>query len=234
MMSKNNTKTNPLSGSEILREVDEAVRVDKALQFWEANYKTILGIIAALIFGVAAQSGWKSFQHHKQETATTSFVEALQTDNPEESLSKLLQTSNKESLTLVQLQAASMAVDKGDWQTAMSLYKTIVDNKSAPESFRDLARIQLVSLQLDHDETISAEALHKTLSSFEKNKESAWYPKFLMLSAIIHLSKSNDFDKSLNQLETLLAISNLPPSFQVQAKNLQDVIRVRQEKKNAS
>lgn len=78
-----------MSGSDILREVDEALRVEKAKKFWAEHGKALIALAVALVLGTAAQSGWRAYQHHKAETSTAQFVDALKSKDPTTSLKAL-------------------------------------------------------------------------------------------------------------------------------------------------
>lgn len=47
----------------LLREVDEALRADRALSLWQQHRKTIIGMALALVLGTAASNVW---QHYRE------------------------------------------------------------------------------------------------------------------------------------------------------------------------
>jgi hypothetical protein len=51
--------------SDILREVDEAMRVEKMTRLWAEHGNTVIAAIVALILGTALSSGWNAWQHHQ-------------------------------------------------------------------------------------------------------------------------------------------------------------------------
>ncbi len=62
-----------MSGPDILREVEESIRAEKAAKFWKKNGHTILAIVFLAILGTAAQSFWVSYKKNQSEEATSQF-----------------------------------------------------------------------------------------------------------------------------------------------------------------
>lgn len=50
---------------DLLREVDEALRADRAANLWRQYRKTVLTIAAAIVLGTAAHSGWQHYREAK-------------------------------------------------------------------------------------------------------------------------------------------------------------------------
>lgn len=219
-----------MSGSDILREVEESLRTDKAIRFWNDHGKTIIAIVAAIILATMAQSGWVAYKKNQNEKSTSQFLEALKTTDPIPSLKKLSAEQSGSGSALSGLTAAAMSVDKKNWTEAIESYKQVSQNKSAPKPFRDLATIQMVSLQLDHDKKVAGADLLKSLENIIKDKKSPWQSRAIFTSALIKSSKNNDIASARTDLQTLLATPNLPSSFLDQVRSLDEIYRLRQGK----
>jgi len=218
-----------MSGSDILREVDEALRVEKAKRFWEENGKALIIFAFALVLATAAQSAWKSYKHHQAEISTAKFVDALKSKEPLSALQTLSAEKNGSGSALAGLTAAGLAVGNKKWDNAISLYQEVIDNKSAPQTYRDLAMVQIASLKIDHAPKATADDLQKLIAPVIKDKDSAWNTRALFISALIKAEKQKDFKAAHNDLQILLTDTNIPPSFMAQIKALDEVYQIKGE-----
>ena len=219
-----------MSGSDILREVEESLRTEKAMRFWNENAKTIIIIVAMIILGTLGQSGWVAYKKNQNEKSTAAFLEAFKSSDPISTLKKISSEHHGVGSTLSGLNAATLAIDKQDWNMAIDLYRQVSEDKFAPKSYKDLALIQMVSLQLDYDEKATGASLLNTLEPVLKDKKSPWNARGLFISSIIKSNKNNDLKAAREDLQILLGTQNLPSSFLEQVKALDEVYKLRQEK----
>jgi len=219
-----------MSGPDILREVEESLRTEKAIRFWNDHGKTIITIVAVIILATIAQSAWVAYKKNQDEKSTSQFLETIKKTDPIPSLKKLSAEQAGSGSALSGLTAAAMSIDKKNWAEAIELYKQVTQNKSAPQSYRDLATIQMVSLQLDHDKKISGADLLKSIESIVKDEKSPWYARAVFTSALIKSSKNNDLEAARKDLQKLINSPNLPASFLDQVRSLDEIYRLRQEK----
>lgn len=216
-----------MSGTDILREVDESLRVEKAIRFWKDHGNTVLILIVAIILGTAAQAGWTSYKKHQDEKSTTAFLEAIKEKDSISALKKLSADGQGSGSALAGLQLASMSLGKKDWPTAIAAYKQVSENKSAPQMYRDLALAQWVSLQIDHDEKAKGEDLLKALAPLIADEKSTWHAQAILTSALVKAEKNNDIAAARVDLQLLLAKENLPASFLSQVKALDEVYKTK-------
>lgn len=216
-----------MSGGDILREVDEALRVEKVTRFWKENGKAVIVFAAALVIGTAAQSGWKAYQRHDAELSTARFVDALKGKDPLVALQTLSAEKKGSGSALAGLSAAGLAVSKEDWSGAITLYEQVAANKSAPQTYRDLAVVQIVSLKIDHDTKASADDLLKLIAPVIKDKNSAWNSRAVFTSALVKGEKKQDYKSAHDDLQVLLVDPNIPPSFAEQIKALDEVYKIK-------
>ncbi|HNS45007.1 MAG TPA: hypothetical protein PKH37_07265, partial [Alphaproteobacteria bacterium] len=124
---------------------------------------------------------------------------------------------------LVALDAGAMALEKQDFDKAMGYYDLIVKDKSVPQDLRDLALVQLVSVQLDHKGDMTGEELFKAIAPVATSDKSSWRSRGLMLSVLIKAHKNKDYKGALSDLALLSADQTLPPSMMTQVQALQEV-----------
>lgn len=216
-----------MSGPDILREVEESMRVEKAMRFWNTHGKTIIVLLAFIIVGTAAQALWTSYKQNQEQKSTSEFLDALKNSDPISALTKLNQDGNGSGSALAGLNAAAMSIEKKDWKAAIQSYLQVIQNKSAPQSYKDLAIIQMVSLQMDHDVKLTGDDLLKAIAPVIENQKSPWHPRALFLSALIKSSKNKDLEAARADLQKLSGLPHLPQSFLVQVKALDEVYKIK-------
>lgn len=140
--------------SDIFREVDEEVRQDRALAFWN-KHQSLLLVIAVLI--VVTAGGWKFWQSQQQkaaEAADEKFQAALvlsRDGKAAEALAAfeaLAKDAPKGYATLARLRgAAEMAAT--DRAGAVKAYDALASDPSLDSLFRDDARLRAAMLRVD-------------------------------------------------------------------------------------
>lgn len=209
--------------SDILREVDEAMRVERMQRLWEQHGKTIIFILAAIILGTAADAGWKGYKAHKAEKQTSALLNAVTGDDPAAGVAKLTTELHGSGLAFAALAAGKAAIEKQDYEAAIGFYQDALKDKSIQADLHDLIVVQLVSLELDHQEKTTGQELLDQLAPVLKSNQSAWYPRGLLLSAVIKAHKDKDYKGALEQLALMSAVPDLPASLQAQMDALKEV-----------
>ena len=144
----------PQNSEAFMREVDEAVRQDQLLTFWQ-RYGRALAVL--LVVGLAAFGGWLYWQHHSktQSQAVSEQMDKLLTtaagggtpDAKEvDALTKAGQPGYRASALLVK---AGLAARKGDSKAAIAAYKALAADTSLDQPYRDLALIRQTTLEFD-------------------------------------------------------------------------------------
>lgn len=139
----------------LIREIDEAVRQDDALEFLRNHGTKLLGAILALI---AALGGYLVWDHYRQkdleaqsETLVAGLDLAKQNDlkGAAEKVAPLLDAASPGARTGARMLQAAAALEAGDVNKASGLYKQVADDAEAPPALRDLARIRDVAARYD-------------------------------------------------------------------------------------
>jgi hypothetical protein len=144
----------PQNSEAFMREVDDAVRQDQLLTFWERFGRWI---IAAVILGLLVFGGWLYWQHHSKtqseavsEDMDKVVVAALGGGTPDakllDDLTNASQPGFRASALLVKAGAASR---KGDSKAAIAAYKAMAADSSLDQPYRDLALIRQTALELE-------------------------------------------------------------------------------------
>lgn len=209
--------------TDILREVDEAMKAERMSRLWQENRKTILLGIGAVILGTALNSGWTTWKDHQAKVQTSALIEAMKSKEPAPALEKLSETLKDSGKAMAALDAASLALENKDYEKAVNLYEITGNDKSIPQDFRDLATVQKVSIQIDHNPDAKAEDLLKELSSVSGNKKSAWRLRAMLTEALVKAHLQKDYKGARANLALLSAEPGLPPTMSAQVSALQKV-----------
>ena len=144
----------PQNSEAFMREVDEAVRQDQLLTFWQRFGRWIL---AAVVIGLVAFAGWLYWQHY---SATQSQVVSEEMDKvlsaaagggtPDaKQLDALTNTSQPGFRASALLVKAGTAARKGDNKGAIAAYKAMAADNSLDQPYRDLALIRQTVLEFE-------------------------------------------------------------------------------------
>ena len=144
----------PQNSEAFMREVDEAVRQDQLLTFWQRFGRWIL---AAVVIGLLAFAGWLYWQHHSttQSQAVSEEMDkvlaaAAGGGTPDakqfDALTNASQPGFRASALLVK---AGTAARKGDNKGAIAAYKAMAADSSLDQPYRDLALIRQTVLEFE-------------------------------------------------------------------------------------
>ena len=144
----------PQNSEAFMREVDEAVRQDQLLTFWQRFGRWI---VAVVVLGLMAFGGWLYWQHYSSTRSQAVSEEMDQvigaamgggTPNAKQldELTKASQPGFRASALLVKAGTASR---KGDSKTAIAAYKAMAADSSLDQPYRDLALIRQTALEFE-------------------------------------------------------------------------------------
>lgn len=144
----------PQNSEAFMREVDEAVRQDQLLTFWERFGRWVVG---AVILGLAVFGAWLYWQHHSKtqgeavsEDMDKVIATAVGGGTPDakqlDTLSQASQPGFRAGALLIKAGAASR---KGDSAAAIAAYKAMAADTSLDQPYRDLALIRQTALEFE-------------------------------------------------------------------------------------
>lgn len=144
----------PQNSEVFMREVDDAVRQDRLLTFWQ-RYGRIA--IAALVLALAAFAGWLYWQHHvRTQSQVTSeqmdavLATAIGGGAPDaKQLDALTQADQPGYRAGALLTKAGVAARKGDTKGAVAIYAAMAADTGLDQPYRDLALIRQTALEFD-------------------------------------------------------------------------------------
>lgn len=143
------------SNDTFLREVDENLRRDQVRDFFKKNGKWIALAIILFLGAVGAWIFWEQRQKQKgaeqSEQLHSIFNDIAQNkrDAVPDRLQKLEQSDGDVVRASAFLTDAALALEKNDRTTAIAKYRQVLNDKSLPQLYRDVATIRVTALEFD-------------------------------------------------------------------------------------
>lgn len=209
--------------SELLREIDDAVRADNMKRLWEEHKTAIIAGVSALILGTAVFSGWNTWQTKQNEAGTTRVMEALEAPKPIDALNAAADQNSGNSKVIALLNVASLELKAGQKDKALDAYAKAQAVTGGDATLKDLATLQKVSLTLDVKPDTKTDDLLKELSAVAENKKSPWQAEAIFMSSFIKGEKNNDFAGASTELKALASRDDVSNSLKQRASALQSV-----------
>ena len=143
----------PAQNEALIREVDDAVRQDDLLHFWQKWGKAVIALVVA---GLALFGGWLLWQNHshgKADEAGEQLAMVMRAAQgaplDQAAMDKLAASGLPGQATAAALVKAGLASAKGDVKAATADYDAIAADTRAPQAYRDLALLRRTALQFD-------------------------------------------------------------------------------------
>ncbi len=208
--------------ADIFREIDEEVRRDKAVEFWQ-KYQNWIIALALLI--VAATGGWRYYEYQRRlaaEEAGAKFQAALQLseqgkkEDAERAFTSLAQGNAGGYAVLARLRAAAETPDRDQ---KIKLFDAVGADNSVDRTFRELARLRAAIVAIDDSGFEDVRKRLEPLSTAEGiYRHTA--RELLALAAF----KAENYDAASRSLETILADAQTPGSVRQRATTLQALV----------
>jgi hypothetical protein len=145
----------PRDNEAFYREVDEEVRRDQLMSWWQRYGKA--SIAAGLLF-LAAIGGFFWWQNQKQEAAgkrateLSSAYEDIAARNKAAAAAKLDQLAKSDSpgyRIAALMTKADLAIEANDLKGAAATFRSIADDAKVAKPYRELATIRAITLEFD-------------------------------------------------------------------------------------
>jgi|HigsolmetaAR204D_1030405.scaffolds.fasta_scaffold11592_3 hypothetical protein len=148
--------------ADLFREVDEALREDRAKTLWDRYGSLVIALAAALVLGTAGFAFWQNHQaqQNQERSAMLAQVLTLAEENPAEAADQFaaLAASGGNQALLARFYEAGLRAEAGHSEAAVDLYREIAGDSSVSGTWRDLARLLAVMHGLDDDDPAVLEA----------------------------------------------------------------------------
>lgn len=207
--------------SDLLAEVDEAMRQERLSKFWHENGALIIAFVVLTIVSTGAFSAYRSWDT-KTKTKQTQEIIAL-TDAEDYPANVIDAELNiRPSLRgIALLSAAGTFMEQDKPEEAAKLYARLAADKKIPNDFNHLGIIMDARLKLDSD-TPDLPAILASLSPVINGK-SPWKPHAQIDAAIINAQFPDGNAQALALLNAVSDTPNLPQSIYERAEKLHHV-----------
>lgn len=213
--------------SDLLVEVDEALKQEKLEKIWQQYGGFFIGFLMAIILGTAANAGYHNWKDSKNHAQSALYLDATADPNfAAEDLHKIAPQLHGGLYYLTELQAAGLAAKQGNTADAVATYERISTDKNANKTFRDLAGYMLVVVSKDMD----AKDKLARLNTITNDEQNTWRYQAHLQAALINAVELNDFTEARMHLSHISKGVNIPDSLKQKAKSL-DIIYALKAKK---
>ena len=211
--------------SDIFREVDEEVRQDRALDFWN-RYQAWLIVLAVAI--VLAAAGWRFYESRRQvraEEAGAQYlaaVDASRAGRTAESIAALDDIARNGAMGYRQLAALRAAGERApaDAAGALKAFEAIDSDATFDPLLREVARLRAGVLRLDAGDMPGAQALLSALAGAASPFRST-ARELLATAAISH----DDLDAAGRWLDEIVRDPAAPQDIRQRAEAFLGLVR---------
>lgn len=142
--------------SELLRELEEDIKRDRAARLWKRWGGVLIGASLAVVIGTAAGVAWKHQRTAKQQEATGLLLAtfAKQDLNDEGRISALAQVAEQAqgqtASAIAQLQRASLLTEANKGKEAFDVYVSVAKDTTQDKALRNLAAVLAVNASVQY------------------------------------------------------------------------------------
>jgi hypothetical protein len=193
--------------SDIFQEVDEEVRRDRAVAFWNKHQNLILGAAVVLVLAVGGYRFWDYTQTRAREAAGAAYQNALKLDAEGKSeearaaFEALQKAAPRGYASLSRLVEAGITA-KTDPKAGAAAYDALANDASLDPLLRDTAKLRAALARLDAGETDAAKASLELLANGGPYRNTARLTLgALALAAKDYAAASKRFGEVIGDLE---------------------------------
>lgn len=209
-----------------IREVDDAVKVGRAAEFWH-RWKHYITAAVALVLATAVI---KNAYDERRERVVLDQAQRFERimGNPSISdegrileLSEFVKTAEHGYRDIAYFDIHALQVGKGRSEDAIKTLETVIGTAS-DDAFRNLA---VIKLALTREYTDTGEGMEKSVRLLSKIKPSHPFGHSALVTlAMLHIRRG-DLAKADEELDRLLAAEDAPQSIRSQAESLKGYVK---------
>lgn len=223
--------------SDLLQDIDEALKREKAEKFWRKNSPYILGGAVALVIMTGVMTAWNTWRNDVNEERTAAIITALEVkDKAPAALAAASENLKGAHKGVAELQAAGLLANDGKNDEALKLYQAVSEDSGVSGLWRDLATLMSVRLEWNDsvDET-KANALYSKIKPL-LSRNNPWHLHASVQAALIAGDSLKDYKTALSHLGEVISDETAPATLKERATALNHVYaqRAGEEKKAAA
>jgi|TARA_R110002126_G_scaffold13118_4_gene57022 hypothetical protein len=200
--------------SDILQEVDEALKQDKIIKLWQNYGRYLIAALVLVIVMTAAKSAYEYQHRTSSERATTALLSILNNDGVDKqaALSEYIKTSKGGSVIVAQLELAGAQLKQGDSESAFSTFNALADNGKAPAYFQDFAKLMSIQIKMDTMSDEQIVAINADLETIINDEKSLWRYHAMLNRAAIKASQA-DYKAAIADAGRVKTAPNMPQTL---------------------
>lgn len=209
--------------SDILQEIDDAMKREKAEKFWKENGPTLVISAIALVVFTGVFAGWNTYKLKVNTRQTGLLISALETQFPETALDAVTPSLKGSHKAIAMMQSAGIKAQGKTPAAAIALYRDIAADRSTPAMLRDLAILNAVILEWEGG---ADAAKSRTLLGELKpvtNAKDPWGKQASVQAALIAGDGLQDYKAALEYLATAVNDPATPPKLKERAMALEHI-----------
>lgn len=203
--------------ADLLDEVDDMMRQERAQKFWHENGKYIIAFIVMTIVFTGAMSIYRGWNQSVQENQTSAILMAIEAPDFPDNIAELAKNLRPDLRGIALLNGASAYMQAGENDKAAALYTQLSEDKKVKDELRSLGT--LMSVRLTSDTTAADDKINR-LQPLVGDKGDIWQAHAMLETALILANEKQDKPAALATLNNLLQLENLSPSLEQNAENL--------------
>lgn len=210
--------------TDIFSEIEEDIRKDRARRMWDRFGRYIIGGALVLVVAVAGWRGWEAWSESQAQQAGDRFLDATaliatDPDAGRDALQAIAVSGPQGYAELARFRLAAARAEAGDAAGAIEAFRAIADDAALDGVIRDVARIRLGYLLLDHGAPADVEGLLLPLSG----PDNAFSHSAREIRAFAAL-KAGNRDQALALFLELVSDFNSPETVRARARVALDVL----------
>ncbi len=206
--------------SDLLQEVDDALRAEKMEKFWKENGPYVLGGAVLLVLFTGCFTAYNNWKMNRNTAQTAIIVAAMQDKKPETALEASIKDLKGEHKAMALLQIAGLKLQDGKPADALKLYQQVAADSSLPDLWRDLATMNAVRAQwTDKTDPATAKDLFDRIKPITE-KSNPWHLQASVQAAMIAGDSLHDPKTAVQLLRAPLEDAQAPDSIKAKARML--------------
>jgi hypothetical protein len=211
--------------TDFFREVDEEVRRDRVLKFWQKYQNWLIGGALLIVIGTGA---WRLYENNRisaAETAGARYEAALRalasgnTDEAQTALAGLETDKSQGYATLARFLAADLVAAK-DPEAGVKAYEALAADPNVGSAMQAAAQVRAAMIWVDREDPKKF-ILRFTPYAAAGKPFANTYRELIALAAF----KEGDYDGAGQWLDQIVVDSNAPPGVRNRAQALLGLVR---------
>lgn len=206
--------------SDLLQDIDDALKREKAEKFWKENGPYLLGGAVMLVLFTGIFTAYNTWKMNRNIEQTGIIVAAMQSKSPVEGLEASVTNLKGQHKAMALLQIAGLKLQDNKPDEALKLYRQVAADGSLPDLWRDLATLNAVRSEWSGKiDTAKAKALFEEIKPLT-SKNNAWHLQASIQAAMIAGDNLNDPKTAIELLRAPLEDPQAPANLKEKAKVL--------------